>query len=230
MQYLGGKHRIAKELARIIAPRGPWLEPFCGGQHMSVALAEYAPGVSGDVNAVLISLYRAVRAGWQPPETVSRETYASARVLPDSDPLKAFAGFGCSFGAKFFGGYAPRSDRNYAAQARRALLRDAAALAAARVHLTCASFFDYSIQDCVDVLYCDPPYRGTTGYSTGAFDHDAFWSRCREWAAAGVRVYVSEYTAPGDMICVFTKNVKTVVGLGAAIAPRVEKMFQVPCN
>ena len=45
------------------------------------------------------------------------------------------------------------------------------------------------------VVYCDPPYKGTTGY-TRSFDHDRFWEWVRECPHP---VYVSEYTAPPDI-------------------------------
>ena len=32
------------------------------------------------------------------------------------------------------------------------------------------------------LIYCDPPYQHTTGYSTGGFDHDKFWDTMRKWS------------------------------------------------
>lgn len=44
------------------------------------------------------------------------------------------------------------------------------------------------------VIYCDPPYRGTDGYSTG-FDYEAFYC----WAESqSVPVFISEYDMPRD--------------------------------
>ena len=48
------------------------------------------------------------------------------------------------------------------------------------------------------VVYCDPPYKGTQGYGM-SFDHDAFW----EWARTrDFPLWVSEYSAPDDFVCV----------------------------
>lgn len=47
-----------------------------------------------------------------------------------------------------------------------------------------------------DVVYCDPPYRGTTGYKTGTFDHDAFDTWAEEQVTKGAQVFVSEFNAP----------------------------------
>lgn len=45
------------------------------------------------------------------------------------------------------------------------------------------------------VIYCDPPYANTSGY-TRSFDHARFWGWVRECPHP---VYISEYTAPSDM-------------------------------
>lgn len=128
MQYLGGKTRIAKAIAEIVnAERGDrvFWEPFCGGLSVSVKLAAHGPGIVSDANPALIALYQAVRDGWDPPGHVSEEEYSAAKALPDSDPRKAFIGFGCSFGGKWFGGYArnARGD-DYVGATQRSLARD----------------------------------------------------------------------------------------------------------
>lgn len=43
------------------------------------------------------------------------------------------------------------------------------------------------------VVYADPPYRGTSGYVCGDFDHDAFYAWCM---AQPFDIYVSEYSMP----------------------------------
>lgn len=217
MRYLGGKSRIAKEIAAVVAPRGIWWEPFCGGLSVSVQLAKYGPGVVSDVNPALIALYQAVRDGWQPPTSVSKEEHAAAKLLPDSDPLKAFIGFGCSFGGVWFAGLAKTAGRNYAVESGSAVTRDIQALATCTLaHL---SFFsvDPHTAPCPEVIYCDPPYAGTTGYKgTAPFSHDMFWLYCQVWANRGVRVFVSEYTCPVANAVVWQKRHSSTIGRGAA--------------
>jgi DNA adenine methylase len=162
---------------------------------MAVALSMKGPVFASDIHAPLIALYSAVRAGWDPPASVDAETYAAARALPDSDPLKAFAGFGCSYGGKWFGGYAkanPDHPRGYATHARSALLRDCMRLA----DVACLDFFAVEPGPAEFVIYLDPPYAGTTGYAGVApFDHDRFVQRVRAWAEH-TPVFVSEYDFP----------------------------------
>ena len=196
MQYLGGKFRIANRILDQIPlePHHKVWEPFMGGANFTEKLVKRVDHVfASDMHPALISLYQAVKGGWLPPDTVSEVEYECARDLPDTDPWKAFAGFGCSFGGKYFGGYARGAPgRNYAAEAKRALLR----VDWSKVALAQGSFFDRDPPWVPDMIYCDPPYANTTGYQTGAFPHDRFWRRCQEWVSVGVAVLVSEYTCP----------------------------------
>jgi DNA adenine methylase len=233
VQYLGGKSRLAKEIAAIVAPKGLWWEPFCGGLSVSVQLAKYGPGIVSDINPALIALYQAVRDGWVPPTSVSREEWTAAKSLPDSDPMKAFCGFGCSFGGKWFGGYARIGVvtkgngqswlRNAATQTRKTLARDVAALGMCTLRR--GSFFDVEPGSLgIEALYCDPPYVGSTGYGE-AFAHARFWRLCERWSECGVRVYVSEYVSPVEASIALERRTTTCVNQ-AEHAPR-ERLFRV---
>lgn len=207
MQYLGGKSKIARWLAAAMLPVArdrPWWDAFCGGLSVSLALAK-ATGRGGtvtDANAALISCYRAVASGWDPPGAISEDEYRAARSLPDSDPRKAFVGFGCSFGGKWFAGYArapAQAGRTYAGAARTALLRDVGELVAAGCDFMHANFLEIEPEPTDVVLYLDPPYAGTTAYgATGAFDTARFRARVAGWARY-TDVFVSEYAMPDDL-------------------------------
>lgn len=51
------------------------------------------------------------------------------------------------------------------------------------------------------IVYCDPPYKGTTQYRERGFDHDKFWDWVRQKSKTNP-VYVSEYNAPEDFTVV----------------------------
>ncbi len=231
MRYLGGKSKIAKQIAAVVAPKGPWWEPFCGGLAVSVELAKFGPGVVSDVCEPLISMYSAIRAGWNPPRNVTIEQYNAAKSLPDTDPLKGFLGFGGSFGGKWFGGYAKGGGRNHQDESARAVERDVAALAGCEIVL--ASFFDVRPEDSdsdsrPEVIYCDPPYAETTGYSgVGAFDSPLFWDYCRRWATTGVRVFVSEYACPVPCDLVWSREKLKSAGKADQRQMAVERLFRV---
>lgn len=61
---------------------------------------------------------------------------------------------------------------------------------------------------CIWIGQCDPPYQGTTSYKTGAFDHAEFWDWCRKMSENNI-VFISEYKAPNDFICVWEGEIKT---------------------
>ena len=63
---------------------------------------------------------------------------------------------------------------------------------------TCKSYEDVTVNE-GELAYCDPPYAGTAGYRSGAFDHDKFYA----WALAqkGL-VLVSEYNMPEPFVLI----------------------------
>lgn len=71
------------------------------------------------------------------------------------------------------------------------------------------------------VVYCDPPYFGTTGYNGMIFNHERFydWLRTRDYP-----VWVSEYRMPNDFVCVATtKKKEQMCAMGVNI--KEEKLF-----
>jgi DNA adenine methylase len=198
MQYMGGKSRIAKQIAAVIDEhRQPgqlvW-DAFCGGLSVSVALSKKGPVLASDACESLIVLYRAVQNGWDPPTEVSKETWESAKKLPDTDPMKAFCGFGCSFGGKWFGSYSrkdPRPGRQSQASCSKKLV-----LSHARAKNLTFAYIDFLSQpsDCPSaIIYADPPYKGQPGYnSVPDFDHVKFCDRIKHLSKA-CDVFVSEY-------------------------------------
>lgn len=230
MQYLGGKSRLAPRIAAIVNAerRGrPFWDPFCGGLSVAVQLARGGPGVVSDAQPALIALYRAIRGGWAPPEHVSEAEYHGARSLPDTDPRKAHAGFGCSFGGKWFGGYArqPTTGLNFAATAGRSVRRGVASLGGCAIE--CLDFLAIEPQPLDLVIYCDPPYAGTETYAGAApFDSARFWARARAWAQFAP-VFASEYACPiPHEIVMETKHELGVAG-GKQSGARTERLFRV---
>lgn len=201
MQYAGGKHYLGRKLETAILGhttcRGPYFEPFVGGANSFEVLApHFSSSHASDLHEDLIMLYQAIASGWEPPRSIDESTYKSLRNASPS-ALRAFVGFGVSFGGKWFGGYArtsPGTRRNYANGSARKLLKIRNVLAASSI--TCCSY-DHVKPPPGSVVYCDPPYRDTLGFGgVEPFDSDKFWGVAREWSTSGVRVFVSEYAAP----------------------------------
>lgn len=147
----------------------------------------------------LVAMHKAIQCGkWLPPMSVSEEDYARLRREGlTNDPLTAFAEFGCSFGGKSWGGYARTvagnaAARNYAMNARNALLRDTRT----NVEFLCDDALTCTLPAGVRVVYCDPPYEKTTGYDAVSDDAPSagkWWRRLSTLAEQGLTCYLSEY-------------------------------------
>lgn len=242
MQYLGGKQRIAKHIVPVLEAelarpemRG-YVEPFIGGGSIFCAVQTDKPKVGADANADLIALWAYLANGGRDlPSTVTEEEYQAAKSpLFQPEWLRAFIGFGCSFGGKWFAGYArdPKTDRNYCLNGRNSLLKRSSGLRATDAFLplrfgALATLALEAPEDGPFVWYCDPPYVGTTGYgAVGAWDAEAFWRDARALADAGHVVFVSEYTAPADVPCVLEIQTKTDLQTKGGKEPRVERLFR----
>lgn len=201
MQYLGGKSRIAKQVCAVLEPLRngrAYREPFVGAGWVLQRMngVRYA----SDACESLIRMYLALQAGWVPPDTLSEEEYQRLSKARDpTDPMTAFAGFGCSFGGKYFGGMARSGMRNYASNARNGLLKFAPRVQ--NVKFVCTDYILLSLPG-NELIYCDPPYEGTTSYAGGGtFDSMSFWETMREWSVEN-SVVISEYKAPEDFRCI----------------------------
>ena len=231
LRYLGGKTRLAKHIsAAILADtdaREVYIEPMVGGGSVLAAMAPHFERVyAGDVHEDLILMYQAMQSGWEPPLEISEELYRDLKYAEPS-ALRGFVGFGCSFGGKWFGGRATggfRSDgfpRNYVAESRANLLKTALKLGG--VEYRCGGYQRWPVR-AGHVVYLDPPYAGTTGYSgTGTFDHRHFWDTARAWRELGAHVYVSEFSAPDDWTCIWEKERSVGVGQQSNANYRIEK-------
>lgn len=122
MQYMGGKSRIARYIAEIINNTlnggACFVSLFCGSCSVESKVTGYDRIILNDKHKYLIAMLRGVQAGYELPETITEEQYKAIRADKDADPVLAgFVGFGCSFGGKWFGGYARnKGGTNYAAQ------------------------------------------------------------------------------------------------------------------
>lgn len=220
MRYLGGKAKIAKEIVSVIQTRKSnrtlCVEPFMGGCNVTPHLAQiFETVLAYDERLDMVLLRQALAEGWDPPASVSEAEYqALKRAEPSA--LRGFVGQACAFGGKWWGGYA-RNKRNkrgddFAGAARRAVTRETKLMP--NVIFEHGDFmYDVPLRGDA-VLYCDPPYARTTGYSQGGFDHGRFWRRIRQWVNAGALAFVSEQIAPEDFVPIW-KKLKTK-GLRAA--------------
>lgn len=224
MQYMGSKGRIANKIINYIelerSPESYWVEPFAGS--CSILAKAKGKRIGSDINKELIAMFKALQDGWIPPAEITEDEYNAIKNNRSNFPdhLAAFVGFSCSFGGKYFAGYAKnkRGD-NYASQGRSRLLKRIRSLL--DVELYHCQYYDLNIPS-KSVIYCDPPYRNTTGYKFD-FNHDEFYQWSEDQVKKGHKVYISEYQSPFKEVwsckinCDLDKNGET----------RIEKLYSV---
>ena len=228
MQYFGGKSKIVKYivpyLESVRKEKQLYIEPFIGG--CSVISNMSGERIGYDFNEYLIELYKAIQEGYELPDTITKEEYDYIKQHKDENKaLTGFVGFGCSFAAKWFGGYArdKRKKCDFAYTAKQGLSKKFKTMQ--DVKFIWSDYKQLKPSGCL--IYCDPPYVNTTqAYGTGDFDTEEFWDVMREWSKNN-DVYISEYVAPDDFECVLEIQTKTDIRNGEnQLDKRVEKLFR----
>ena len=237
MQYMGSKNKFAKELIPIIQnyitdnTKG-YLEPFVGGANV-IDKINCNNKIGCDIHTELIELLKYVQYNYNKlPLTILEEEYNNVKNNKDNYPkwYVGLVGFCATFGCKYFGGYA----RRYSRKNNMPIDVPAGAINNLRKqgpNLKDIKFVNCSFLDLPNdkikgyVIYCDPPYRNTTKYSTKNFPYELFYDWCRELSKNNI-VLVSEYNMPDDFKCIWEKNIKINIGAKNSNKPiRTEKLF-----
>lgn len=226
-------HKLYAKMLEISPRNGRWwVEPFAGGLNMTACVPKCdGPRMVNDLNKYVIAMFKALAIGWRPPAHVSKELYKICKMGNAPDYLIGYVGINCSYSGKWFAGYADKTltkigtTRNYQEEARKNLISQVKNLE--EVLLFSGHYTDMQIPD-GSLVYCDPPYFGTTGYGH-AFDHNAFWDWCT-FLSKRCEVYVSEYVAPENVQCVLelpaTSSLSSNGKVGGAIKT-IERLYKV---
>ena len=233
MSYVGGKARGAEHILAVLNHPAfdgyDYLEPMVGYGHILHRVRNKRSYAASDANPLVVSLLRGVQRGEALPP-ITRARYAQLKAAKDDASFeRAIAAFQWSFNGKEFGGYVQhytrpdgRVDDIPASRARHyATLRASPAFAHATLTQCDYRAHTHPTQT---LVYCDPPYQHTTGYATAPFDHAAFWQTVREWSEDNA-VFVSEYAAPPDFVCVAERAKPSCLAGGHRQSPRTERLF-----
>lgn len=238
MKYMGSKARIAKHILPIILKdrkKGQcYVEPFVGGANMIDKVDGWRIGA--DSNYWVIKALRLIQDGSIPADEseFSERDYNSCIshvrskqpvMMGFCDGLVGYALIAFSFGAKWCGGWSrgktsAGENRDYVAEQYRASMKQ-------RDKIKGIEFYNKNYDSLYipsgSKIYCDPPYANTTKYKDD-FDHETFWQWCREKVKEGNEVFISEYNAPDDFVCVWQKEIQS--GLNTNTSKKgVEKLF-----
>lgn len=141
--------------------------------------------------------------------------------------LLGFVAYACSFGGGWwngFIGYNEKKGENYVKEAIRGLKKHIDS----SVNIENSDFLhgNYEAIEIPDnaFIYCDPPYANTKKYATD-FDNELFWDWCRELIETkeNIKVLISEYNAPEDFVCIWSKGVQD--SMGNNTMSKNEKLF-----
>ena len=215
MKYMGSKARIAKHILPIMLKAASkngittWVEPFVGGGNMIDKVPASFTRIGIDFNPHTIEALIAIRDLVDKlPDSISEAEYKAIIGSEYASPIVSWLRFVASFGGKFDNGYAREAgsdETTFVGYGKRNAQKQSPNIQGVR--LINDSYENQSyFEDCI--IYCDPPYAGTTSYKTGSFDHDKFWEWCRKMSEKNL-VFISEYRAPDDFICVWEGEVKT---------------------
>jgi DNA adenine methylase len=216
MKYLGGKHGIGKLLAEIMLKKCPpdkmkgYFEPFCGslGVFKHMTDKKYKKYIASDLHPDLIEMWKKIQEDKLVlPDEINEEKYIELKNAKSPNALRAVAGFGLSFGGKFFAGYAQKwagnSGRNFLNEFKSSIDKITPKIRQKNVHFFNKSYTDFHPKGML--IYCDPPYKSTEGYSTGNFDSELFWETMRKWSKNNC-VFISEENAPNDFTIVWKRQ------------------------
>lgn len=233
---MGSKSRIVKEILPIMLrdrKSDQWyVEPFAGGMNSICEVRGYR--IANDIHYNLIQMWRELVRGWVPTK-ITKQEYHAVRDSQSDYPAHfvGWVGFNCSYSGKWFGGFAGETAtkigtiRDYQSEAIRNIAKQVKKMEG--VIFQNKPYYELELPP-RSIVYCDPPYEGTTGYAN-KFDSDLFWNWVRNISRQGHTVFVSEYNAPPDFICLWEKVVVSSLSANGSVGGSKiskERLFSLP--
>ena len=230
---MGSKKRISKYILPIVLKGRKtdqcYIEPFAGGMNIICDVDRYR--IANDNNFYLIEMWKKIVDGWIPKE-ITKEEYLQIKKNKEKYPpyLVGWVGFNCSYSGKWFGGFAGITKtrqgtlRNYQEEAIRNVIKQSKKMR--NVVFSNCCYKKLNIPD-KSIVYCDPPYSNTTRYADD-FDSNQFWQWARNISKQGHKVFVSEYNAPEDFLCLWEKQLSSSLsanGFSGGNKISTEKLF-----
>lgn len=200
MKYMGSKNRIAKHILPIMLDAAKqagitkWVEPFVGGGNMIDKVPAEFERIGYDLNEHVIMAMIDIRDNVDLlPDSFSLEQRKNFKLQPAAS-ITSWACIVTSFGGDLNGGYAREKgsdDSTFIGYGKRNAQKQSPKIQG--VSFINQDYIELSFTD--SIIYCDPPYKGTTGYNKQGFDSDIFYQWCRDQSKNNI-VFISEYEAP----------------------------------
>jgi len=243
MKYMGSKARFTKDILQIILenrfPNQYFVDLFSGGANV-VSMVD-GHRIANDKNKHLIEMFKGLQKGYERPNEISKELYNKARTeynngtnIEFDDFMIGWIGWMGSANGRFFdGGYSGKSNTKIGT------VRDYIKEAIGNIEnqipkLNGIEFINLDYKEVVipdnSIIYCDIPYKNTKQYLTSkGFNHLEFWDYARKLSTKGHEVFISEYDAPSDFICIWQKQAKSSLSANGQIGGNklsTEKIFK----
>jgi DNA adenine methylase len=196
MTYQGSKEKIADQIVEVLSylrkPDQLYWEPFLGSASTFVRMP--GPKLGTDAMTDLILLWNEVKQDkFIEPSFVTKEMYTEQMKSKTPSALRAYVGFFWSFSGMFNKGYSP--DYFQGSRSFYSMMQRGKKLKDENIIIAACDYREPSISNAL--IYCDPPYAGTTPYKGAPnFDTDAFITWCVEQSKRGNTIVVSEYSLP----------------------------------
>lgn len=231
MKYMGSKSRIQNYIIPIMTknrtPDMIFYDSFCGGQNLIDKVT--GKRVASDINEYLIEQLKLIRDN---PSSLpknnkefTKNDYLDIKnnIHKYDKQLVGYVGFSLSYGAMWFQGW--RQDnigiRDYVSESYRNAQKQSPHLQG--VKFICESYDNIPYEK-NSIIYLDPPYLDTAGYSTPDFDHSKFWDWVRNMSENGYNIYVSEYNQPDDFDVIWKKPLRNNISPNRST--QIEKLFK----
>ena len=235
MRYQGSKTKMKNVIKKIventISKHDWYVEPFVGGCN-SFSVINHNKKVGCDANEYVIALWKEIQAGtFIAPTVVTEMLYNDIKkdyiektgIYPKS--LIGYVGFACSYGSGWWNGYAHYNEKkkeNHIIEARNGINKQINEFKGLKNSIFIKCDYKKLILTEPSFIYCDPPYANTKQYEDN-FNSNEFWNWCREKIYENHLVLVSEYNAPEDFICIWSKDMQD--GMPKNKSQKTEKLF-----
>jgi DNA adenine methylase len=243
MKFVGSKNRVAIEIFSIIQKHVSnktglsvnemrenvlWIEPFVGGGNF-IDKVSFKNRIGLDIDQNSIDALLSIRDSISDlPRTSKEFTENDYKELKTNQLVKhrGYLGFTCSYGGKWMGGWRRDSfgKRDYVEEAYKNALKQHKLLKDVKLHVS--DYKDIKIPK-DSIIYCDPPYEGTTNHNKKLFNHLEFWEWCRDISNNCLGIFVSEYNAPDDFICLWSKTISSSLTKNTGSKKGIEKLFTI---
>lgn len=232
MKYMGSKNRIANEILPLMLKNRndrTFVDLFCGGMNLSDKVD--GKRICNDSNKYLIAMWKGLQENRKRPYTIDKSLYYKAKNEYNNntnnefdDFLIGWIGFMSSFRGIFFSGnyLNMTDDRDYISEQIRNTEKQIDKIK--DVTFVNCNYDEVELPE-NSIIYCDPPYKGTRKYpNTEKMNYEYFWQWCREKSKTH-DVFISEYNAPDDFECIWSKQVTNSMHTNKTYKP-TEKLFK----